>query len=76
MTKTFIGKVVSIKMNHAVVVTVDRMVPHPKYSKRMRRSSKFHAYNEMAVKNGDMVKIGEIRPISKTITFKVLEVIK
>lgn len=63
-------------MKQAVVVAVDRMIPHPKYSKRMRRTSKFHAFNDLEVKVGDTVKIAETKPISKTITFKVIEVIK
>lgn len=74
--KTYQGKVVSTKMNQTVVVAVDRMIPHAKYLKKMRRTSKFHAHNELAVKTGDTVKIGEIKPMSKTKTFKVLEVIK
>lgn len=74
--KTYQGKVLSTKMNQTVVVAVDRMVAHAKYLKKMRRTSKFHAHNEIVVKAGDIVKIGEIKPMSKTVTFKVLEVLK
>lgn len=63
-------------MNHTVVVAVERMFAHPKYLKRVRRTSKLHAHNELDVKTGQAVKIGEIKPMSKTVTFKVLEVIK
>lgn len=66
------GKVISAKMQDTVVVSVDRMVPHAKYGKKMRRTSKFAAHTDKPVKIGDIVQIGEVKPISKTVTFKVL----
>lgn len=71
-----IGTVVSTKMNKTVVVKIDRLVAHPKYGKRMRKTNKFHAHNELDVKSGDTVKLVEIRPLSKTKNWKVVEVIK
>jgi small subunit ribosomal protein S17 len=73
--KSVIGKVISDKMTNTVVVEVKRLVAHPKYSKRLRRSSKFHAHNEIGAKTGDTVKIVEIKPMSKTKNWKVEAVI-
>lgn len=70
--KTYTGKVISTKMQDTVVVAVDRMVPHAKYGKKMRRTSKLHAHTDRPVKIGEIVQIGETRPLSKTVTFKVI----
>ncbi len=70
--KTYTGKILSTKMKNTVVVAVDRMVTHPKYQKKMRRTSKFHAHTDRELKIGDVVQIGEIKPMSKTVTFKVI----
>lgn len=74
--KTIIGKVVSDKMAKTAVVEVVRFITHPLYGKRLRRTMKFHAQNDMGAKSGDNVSICEIRPISKTVNWKVVEVIK
>lgn len=63
-------------MNKTVVVAVDRSRPHPKYGKRITRTSKFMAHNELEVKVGDTVKIMEIAPVSRLKRWKVVEVIK
>jgi small subunit ribosomal protein S17 len=73
---TLIAKVISTKMQQTVVVQLDRLVEHPKYNKRMRKTVKFHAHCEIPVKMDDMVKIQQVRPISKTKNWKVLEVVK
>ena len=41
----------------------------------MRRSKKFHADNELKLTLGDVVKIGEIKPMSKTKNWKVIEIV-
>jgi small subunit ribosomal protein S17 len=77
MTKTFIGKVVSVKMNKTVVVEVIRKTPHPLYRKLIKRSGRYKAdTGELILKLGDKVKVAETKPISKDKFFKVLEVIK
>ncbi len=73
--KSVIGTVISDKMKNTVVVKIDRLVAHPTYSKRMRRSSKFHAHNGIGAKTGDTVKLVEIKPMSKTKNWKVEAVI-
>lgn len=74
--KVLQGKVVSAKMKNTVVVAVERFMAHPMYHKRIRRTNKFHSHDELGVKPGDEVKIVETRPISKTVMWKVSEIIK
>ena len=70
--KILSGKVVSNKMAKTVVVEVDRFVTHPMYHKRIKRTQKFHAHDERGVKIGDVVKIAEVKPISRTKTWKIV----
>ncbi len=67
------GKVISDKMNKTVVVEAGRLAVHPKYHKRIKRTQKFHAHNELGVKVGDVVKIVEVKPVSATKSWKVTE---
>ena len=68
------GVVVSDKMDKTVVVQVERRVMHPVYKKYIKSSKKYHAHDESnACKIGDVVRIQECRPISKTVTWVVLE---
>ncbi len=77
MKKSFIGKVVSLKMNKTVVVEVTRRTPHTLYKKLLKRSKNFKAdTGELTLSVGDRVKITQTRPISKGKFFKVEEVIK
>lgn len=71
--QVIVGKVISAKMNATVVVEVTRQVPHPKYHKLMRRTTKYHARVPFPVKEGEMVKIQQTRPWAKTTYFKVIE---
>lgn len=73
MIKTFIGTVVSLKMKNTAVVKVERKFRHHKYQKVITRHKKFHAHNEIKIKEGDIVKIKEVKPISKTKRFLVSE---
>ena len=67
------GVVVSDKMDKTIVVKVERRVQHPIYKKFIRRSKKYHAHDpENRFKVGDLVRIRECRPISKTKTWEVL----
>ena len=71
-----VGKVFSDKMEKTIVVEVERQVKHPIYGKILRRKSKLHAHDENQVcKIGNIVRIQESRPISKTKTWVLIEVI-
>jgi len=71
-----VGTVISAKMKKTVVVEIAIQVKHPLYKKRIARTKKFKAHDELEAKVGDKVKIAETRPISKDVHFKTLEVIK
>lgn len=76
-TRSIIGKVVSNKMDKTIVVLVERKVPHRLYKKFILRTTKIHAHdasNECGM--GDLVKIVETRPISKTKAWKLVEVLE
>ena len=67
------GVVVSDKMDKTVVVQVERRVMHHVYKKYIRSSKKYHAHDENnTCKVGDVVRIEECRPISKTVTWVVV----
>ncbi|MCG2686289.1 30S ribosomal protein S17 [Candidatus Parcubacteria bacterium] len=74
--KTYIGEVVSDKMQKTVVVAVRRSQRHPVYKKLLRRTRKFKADNELGAQLGDQVKIVESRPISKEKRWRVVGVIE
>jgi small subunit ribosomal protein S17 len=75
--KTKTGKVVSDKMEKTIVVAVENVVEHPLYRKRVRRTRKFHAHDENQEAHiGDTVRIAETRPISKTKTWRLQEIIR
>ncbi len=70
--RILIGTVVSDKTDKTVTVLVERKVKHPLYGKIIRRSKKYHAHDETnEYKPGDVVRIEETRPISKTKTWAV-----
>ena len=74
--KTLIGQVVSDKMEKTVAVKVDVLWQHPLYKKRVKRSKKYLAHDEIGVKVGQKVKIEETKPRSKRKSWQVLEVVK
>ena len=75
--RIFVGKVVSDKRDKTVTVEVTRTMMHPKYKKYIKRRKKFHAHDEdNSCRVGDIVKIIESRPISKTKRWVVLEKIQ
>jgi small subunit ribosomal protein S17 len=75
-SRTATGKVVSNKMDKTITVLVERRVKHPAYGKYITRSSKIHAHDEQNECNmGDTVMVAETRPISKSKTWKLLEVV-
>ncbi|MDX2225524.1 MAG: 30S ribosomal protein S17 [Verrucomicrobiae bacterium] len=70
------GIVVSDKMQKTIVVKVERRVPHPKYKKIVRMTTKFHAHDENSkAKAGDRVRIRETRPLSKLKRWELVEVL-
>ncbi|MFK7795033.1 MAG: 30S ribosomal protein S17 [Gammaproteobacteria bacterium] len=74
--RTIQGKVVSNKMDKSIVVLTERRVKHPIYGKFMSKSSKIHAHDEEnKCTIGDVVTIKECRPLSKTKSWTLVEVI-
>ena len=74
--RTIQGRVVSNKMHKTVTVLLERQVQHPLYGKIVRRSTKVHAHDENnECKEGDVVRIAETRPLSKTKNWRVVKVV-
>ena len=74
--RTIEGRVVSNKMDKTVTVLVERQVKHALYGKYIKRSTKLHAHDaDNACKEGDVVRVTEIAPMSKTKNWRVVEVI-
>lgn len=77
LRKTRTGIVTSNKMAKTVTVAVERKVKHPIYGKFVKKTTKFHAHDE---KNectiGDVVRIMETRPMSKTKRWRLVEVVE
>ena len=72
-----VGRVVSDKMDKTVIIAVEYTRPHPLYKKAMKRTSKFAAHDEQNLcKIGDVVRIEETRPLSKTKRWIVREILK
>ncbi|MCS4534397.1 30S ribosomal protein S17 [Neisseria montereyensis] len=75
--RTLQGKVISDKMDKTVTVLVERKVKHPLYGKIIRRSSKIHAHDEQNQYGvGDIVVIAETRPLSKTKSWIVKDLVE
>ena len=75
--RTVVGRVVSDKMQKSISVLVETREQHPIYKKYVRRSRKFHAHDASDEgRIGDLVRIEECRPISKTKTWRLVEVIE
>ena len=77
LRKTRIGVVSSNKMTKTITVAVERKVKHPIYGKFVKKTSSFHAHdekNECSI--GDVVKIMESRPLSKTKRWRLVEIVE
>ncbi len=77
LRKTRIGVVTSNKMTKTITVEVERKVKHPIYGKFVKKSTRFHAHddkNECSI--GDVVRIMETRPLSKTKRWRLVEVVE
>jgi len=75
--RTLTGKVVSNSRDKTIAVLVERKVRHPIYKKYIKRSTKVHAHDE---KNecslGDVVRVSESKPFSKTKNWALVEVVE
>lgn len=75
--KVLQGEVVSDRMDKTITVKVERRLRHPVYERVVKLSKKFHAHDE---KNqctiGDLVRIAETRPLSKTKCWRLLEIVR
>ncbi len=77
LRKERIGIVVSNKMEKSIVVAVKRKVKHPIYGKFINRTTKLMAHDEEnSCKIGDTVRISETRPLSKSKTWRLVEIIE
>jgi small subunit ribosomal protein S17 len=71
------GVVVSSAMDKTIVVKVELISSHQRYKKVIRRSVKFHAHDEQNAANvGDIVRIVETRPLSKTKCWRLAEIVE
>lgn len=72
-----VGEVVSNKMMKTISVQIFRMVRHEKYSKYLKKTSVFKAHDEKnEAKVGDIVRIYETRPLSKTKRWALSEIVE
>jgi small subunit ribosomal protein S17 len=75
--KTEVGMVATDKMNKTRRVIVERLVPHPKYGKLLRRRTVCHAHDEAnASHKGDLVEIMETRPLSKLKRWRIVRIVR
>ena len=77
LRKERVGIVTSSKMDKSIVVSVERKQKHPIYGKFIKTTNKFHAHDEKNECNeGDMVRIMETRPMSKTKNWRLVDIIE
>ncbi len=77
LRKTRVGVVTSDKMEKTVVVSVETLIEHPLYKKRIKQTKKFKAHDEQnQCKSGDKVRIMETRPMSKDKHWRVVEIVE
>ncbi|WP_353740578.1 30S ribosomal protein S17 [Desulfoferrobacter suflitae] len=75
--KVRLGTVISNKMDKTVVVTIERLVPHPMYRKYIQRRSKLKAHDsDNSCQIGDRVLIEQSRPLSKTKRWTVVKIVE
>jgi small subunit ribosomal protein S17 len=77
LRKERVGRVISDKMQKSIVVAVERQIKHPIYGKFIKKTSTFHAHDERnEAHTGDLVRISETRPISKTKRWRLVEIVE
>jgi small subunit ribosomal protein S17 len=75
--KIRVGTVVSAAMNKSIVVRIDRTIKHALYLKPMKASSKMYAHDENNdARPGDVVRVMETRPLSKTKRWRLVEIVE
>lgn len=75
--RTFVGRVVSDKMEKTIVVAIETKVRHPLYGKTINRTTKYKAHDENNdARINDRVKIMETRPLSKDKNFRLVEIVE
>lgn len=75
--KERVGRVISTKRQKTITVLVESHVQHPRYHKYMRQRKKLHVRDEgQAAQLGDIVRVIETRPLSKTVHWRLLEVLE
>lgn len=76
LRKERVGVVTSDKMDKTIVVEVVRRVPHPKFRKIIKRTTRLYAHDEKSeAKAGDKVRIAETKPMSKSKCWRLIEVL-
>ena len=77
LRKTRTGKVVSNKMEKTITIAVERRLKHPLYGKFIKKTMKLKAHDEKNIcQEGDIVKVMETRPLSKTKRWRLVEVLE
>ena len=77
LRKERIGVVTSNKMDKTITVAVERKVKHPIYGKFIKKTTRFHAHDEKNEASiGDVVRISETRPLSKTKRWRLVEIVE
>jgi small subunit ribosomal protein S17 len=77
LRKTRVGTVVSNKMSKSIIVAIERQVAHPLYKKYFKKTTRLMAHDEQnACAVGDVVKIMEIRPLSKRKKWRLVEIVE
>jgi len=75
--KERIGQVISAKRQKTVTVLVESHIQHPRYHKYIRQRKKLHVHDERGeARVGDIVRVIEIRPLSKTVHWLLVEILK
>ncbi|MBV5272157.1 MAG: 30S ribosomal protein S17 [Lamprocystis purpurea] len=75
--RTLSGRVVSSAMDKTITVLIERRVKHPLYGKFLTRSTKIHAHDEAnACGEGDLVRVEQCRPLSKTKSWRLIEIVE
>jgi small subunit ribosomal protein S17 len=75
--KVRIGKVISNKMQKSIVISLERKIPHPLYKKYHKLTSTLMAHDEKREAGiGDIVKVMETRPLSKSKRWRLVEIIE
>jgi small subunit ribosomal protein S17 len=69
------GKVISKSMEKTATVLVERVVVHPVYKKRYKRTKKYHVHDTLGAEVGQEVKFVASKPYSKTKRWKIIEIV-